>query len=410
MICDHDFPTRWSRCTKCRERKPVSPSEVDKARGCLRAWAFRYASTVPRPENKASAATGGTLHKTAEGYLANGVIEGPEWAQEMLRAALPLLPRPGTTNVERKIEQAIDGIPFQGILDMHAYAPEQIFVGDHKTSKDPKRYGVWTRADRLDDPQTLVYGTLGGNDLHDVFFRWVYYRKTQALLIAERELADDPDRYERAIRTAPRKPNVEASDCTLTAREIRGGLERVVLPIAQEIYTLREKELDPNDLPGNFDHCDAYGGCPYRSVCHRSDDAIAAGIFAGFGGSMTEQKDLFAELQMNGAPAAAPAAAAPAAFVFETAAKADPAPKAADPTAMAAPSAPALGSGIGRPPAPLEQAFPASGAAPAAPGPVYTQPLPSDAAQPSLDRGMSELCDRIGRALIAAGRVLTGEA
>jgi hypothetical protein len=331
----------WERCAACGERKPVSPSEHSTARGCLRKWAYRYASPTPKAPDKASAATGKELHTTQEAYLRDGVTPPATGLGLLARAGLPFLPAPGTMDVEAPFHTVIDGIPFFGFKDFRGLAADLLgfpagahrAVGDHKTSKDPKKYGIWSMADRLDDTQSLVYAHDEPGD-QPVGLRWLYY-PTQG-------------------RAKP-KP----SDHILTRREIRGGLERVVLPLAEKIYRLRDgKQLDPLDIPPNAAHCNDFGGCDYGprglNTCNVTGAQTIASYFGGTGKEGFDMSNLWDQLQakgghttadgVNGAPVtAAPAAAAaqPAPGFAFSFAPAVPAPVTPAPDPVPAPVTPA---------------------------------------------------------------------
>lgn len=377
-----------------------------------------------RPRQKDSARSGDRLHKIQEGYLRHGLPPPPESDPfgALARQGLPHMPHPGTVHVEQRFTIAIDGIVFHGVIDM--LGPSQAFpdlrteyrkkdeppadpvppgvwcVGDHKTSKNPGRYGIWARADRVDDPQTLIYDTAIGGDVAN---RWLYYQKTQDVLIWELQQyqADggaDPvviEKMKRGIVNAPRTAKGKPSDCLLTRHEIRGGIERVVLPVAEKIVRMREQRPNPLDVEANTDHCHEFGGCEYLGTyCNPTANETAATIF-GKDGSMA---GLWDKLNVNGAPGApvdapaAPAATAPQfSFAF------------AQPTATPTPAAPT--------PAPTQTA----------PAPAFVQapaPMPAQTVTVAPPAGITaaeaaimvqQMLSCVGRALIAAGRALGGE-
>lgn len=314
--------------------KPLSPSEIELGRACLRKWAAKYNSNWPREESAVSAMGGTALHALAETYLTTGAAPTRLDAfGEMFLEALPYLPRPGTGVCEGRQEATIGGLPFVFVQDW--YGPSDAIPGapkgmpatiDHKSSKDPKRYGVFGKAAHLDNPQTLVYLARGASESNETFGRWLYYKKTTAALQWERaryiELGGTDEetlaKYDRALRT-PRKPQTITSDVVLTRAELRGGLERVVLPIGEKLYRMREKgKIDPLTLPPNPAECDAFGGCPHKKRCNLSVYEQTKGYMSM--ASEAPSFDLFTKLPpVNGPSAVAPVNGPSAAPVQPTA-------------------------------------------------------------------------------------------
>lgn len=302
--------------------KPLSPSEIEEGRRCDRKWAFKYNSDTPREETAVSALSGIRGHSVAEKYLMSGAQPDRHDAfGELFIEALPHLPPPRSGTCEGRQEAMIGGLPFVYVQDW--YGPSDAIPGaprgmpatiDHKFSKDPKRYGVWGKAEHLDNPQTLVYLARGASEASEAFGRWLYYRKTTALLAWElatyREQGGaDPEviaRYERSL-AKPRKPQVLPSDIVLTRDEIRGGLERVVLPVGEKLYRLREKgKVDPLTLPPNPAECEAFGGCPHRKRCNLSVQEQTKGYFSMAENSAPPAFDIFSKLPPVNGPSASP--------------------------------------------------------------------------------------------------------
>jgi hypothetical protein len=373
--------------------KPISATAIERARGCLRKAAFHDVAGI-RLKSKYSAITGTRVHAVQEAWLRSFVPPAGDPYGALVIAGLPYLPHPGSGYVEQHFETTIDGIPFHGVIDLlcpvgtipqappefSAMDPMAPCVLDAKTSKNPRAYGIWSKEERLDDAQTLIYDEILECDVAN---RWLYYPKTQAVLQLELQayLADggtDPlviEKGQRGINNSPRTCRPKPSDCVLTRREIRGGIERIVLPMAETLIRMRERAPNPLDVEPNTDHCDAFGGCEYLGThCNPTTTDIANSLFGG-----NEMGSLWDKLPgINGAPA--PAAAPPLAV-----------------EAPAVPAAPAFAFNFGT--APVA----------AAPAPAPVPVVPPSATPAPVAGPMSDPLVRIGNALIAAGRALGGQ-
>ena len=380
--------------------RPLSATQIDTARGCWRKWAFRYRSDLPKPPEKPSAETGKALHAIQEAYLRDGIEPPPTPIGLLARRGLPFLPPPGSGLVEGNTPHTIDGIPFVILRDWYGKTdhvpglpPGGYVTIDHKTSKDPARYGLFARADALDNVQVLVYGDACEGE--ERYFRWLYYP------------------------TGTGRARVKPADHVITRREVRDGIERIVLPIAAEI--LRHPAVAPLDMPPNTGHCDAFGGCEYRVHCPTTAADHVTHIFGGnvqtLGQPTTPTgKSLFEDLAARGASPAVMSAAAPT----PTAAPVAPSTTPHVPQ-VPAPSAP--GGSISDIFARMNRSAPAPAAAPAStrvdatpeatPAPT---PTPASAREhlavaplaPAPVALFSDPLTRIGNALIAAGRALGG--
>ena len=223
---------------------PVSPSSID-AFECERKGAGQYIAKWPREQN-ASAALGSELHGIAEPYLIKGT-QPDEFtkAGNLFVRGLPYLPPPGSGDVEGKRHIELDGVPYVLVIDYRGrkvpgFGGKRVVL-DHKTSKNPKKYGLWGKPAFLQNPQSVLYSTYDiiQADDDEANLRWLYYRTSGS-------------------------PKAEPSDCTLTRTELEDVFEDVVGSKAKRILHLRTVVTDPNELDPNTDVCDKYGGCPYH--------------------------------------------------------------------------------------------------------------------------------------------------
>lgn len=387
--CDHPNlrGAPWATCDTCGARKDVSASEVKQARSCLRKWAGRYAGEWGKGEETEAKSNGTALHALHGRYLTGGTPpQVHEHMGDLALAGLGWLPAPGSGLVETRFTISIDGIPFVVIPDWCGPAHEMPGVGgivafgvhDHKTSKNPKKYGVWDKAAFLSDAQALIYDTL---PLHlglgevDVYNRWLYH----------------PTRG---------RGKVTPSDCVLTAREIRGGVERVVLPVAEKIYRLRDirEPLDPNSLEANPGACSEFGGCEYHPTkggpCSVSTTDTMRTMMSGF------SADDITDTQGEEMDAASLFGKLTAPQTMQTPVNGPPAPA---PASQGAPQG-GFNFGFGAPPA-LTQTAPAPAAAtPPAPAPV-APPVQAPANGITIEH-LRHCLHVIGAALEAAAAVL----
>lgn len=168
----------------------ISPTAVKSYNGCKRKAFFRSIAKLPREQSPA-AAEGTELHAHAEAWLRDGTP--PDQTTKMGRLMLegiPHLPAPNPRLreegkpqllIEKELRFTFEGFEFIGFADVIVppFEAEPLTVMDHKSSSDPKRWGV-TAAALPKDEQGIIYG-YGGLQLfpeeQDVSLEWVYYGK-----------------------------------------------------------------------------------------------------------------------------------------------------------------------------------------------------------------------------------------
>lgn len=264
-----------------RAGDPVSASELGTFMRCERLWAAKYRwPDWPRPRGQTYFQVGTKFHGLCEAYWKTGTMPADQAdpISEMFTASLPHLPAPLT---HRKIEErdtfTFGNVPFLVIADWVG----QDRVVDLKTSKDPKRYGVWTLAQKLADPQTVLYAFRYLP--HGGVFSHIYARKHRAVEV----------KYESKPNSdAPIAPQAYNASQTLTRPEISNAFTAVMLPPATKLYALRNKhaKIDPLTLPlppltenPRDSACEQYGGCEYKGLCFPRGDFRRA--------NLTETKD-----------------------------------------------------------------------------------------------------------------------
>ncbi len=282
-------------------------------------------------EPQASTYTGDQLHSLAESYLRAGAVPESSPVADMFIDALEHLPYPGAQSaVEQRHEVRIDGVLFVTKLDWLGDASAlpgfqgrgRAFL-DHKTSRDPKAYGIWSEAAALDDEQQIIY-RLAYSAEHA---RYVYFEKTRRTLLCELELQNrltpfDSETYERKHRSAMRgrvSNKTYVSDISIALPRVYEAFQTVVLPHAKRLIELKLHPVEQNEVAYNIGACQEYGGCQRKAICPRYQDALRnpqpqddGGDYWAVDGDSTMPLDLFGSLP---AAPAAPVAATPSADV-----------------------------------------------------------------------------------------------
>lgn len=246
----------------------ISASQIAQAMGCMRQWAWRYSygglrvGSIGRSE-------GQDLHDVAQAYLQDGAMpDRLTPTGQMFIAGLPYLPRPKSPDVvcEGRTELATaDGIRYVGAIDFRAR--DWSYIGDHKTSVDPKQYALAPDTFVI-DPQAVVYAWFGfaRSTQRQIHLRWVYYKKFK------RKTDSETGKVTYHGRTS-----AHSVDVTMERQQTLDRFASVLHPIGRALTVLGRggMRVHPLALPPNFRNCTTYGGCPYRALCpDATDDAI----------------------------------------------------------------------------------------------------------------------------------------
>ena len=232
-----------------REIWRVSASQIKTWKDCPRKWGFKYIDGLEDPPGKA-AELGSAVHKDLEWYLQAGTIDTSTKSGKIAVAAKEILPGPSyRLEVEREILFELEGITYRGFIDLiDPDGEEGPTIYDHKTSSDPKRWGL-TEETLPEDVQALIYATWGilHWDLDSVAIQWSYLKtrgRAEATAVRAKISKDDAlQKIREKIRPAA-LAIVEASSCAESAME-----------------------LDPNPAS-----CSNFGGCPFADVCDLTED------------------------------------------------------------------------------------------------------------------------------------------
>lgn len=260
--------------------------------GCQRLGAFKYwgkqygYAQEPKGDN---ANFGIRLHKFAEDYLEHGIKPDTLTTEgELFLEALQFLPDPGAGGVEGEKTLTVAGINYGLTIDLHSQLPRRpgikypdnhprpgrAYVGDHKTSSNPKAYGLWQkyttnkgegykeRKGFLDDTQAILYASWDlittGDAESDLM--WLYYGFKQTK-------RKDPLTGEIVVYRGP-PFHVKPSYITLGRNEVEEAFEKVVHPRAELVLRLESDRADPKSLDPNPGRCTKYNrDCFYTKVC-----------------------------------------------------------------------------------------------------------------------------------------------
>lgn len=157
----------------------ASPSSVesfagsDKKPGCPRKWASRALGGIKQETDAQRFGT--KLHEIAEKFLLTR--ETPDQTCKegrLFNEGIPHLPKRKLLphEIEGEVSFVFDGVPWIGYYDWKLFDEREI--GDHKTSSDPKKWGL-TSADLPTNLQACTYAYDSG--WPETNLRWVYYSK-----------------------------------------------------------------------------------------------------------------------------------------------------------------------------------------------------------------------------------------
>ncbi len=151
----------------------ASPSSVESYHGCPRKWASRALGGVKKETDAQRFGT--KLHEIAEKFLLTR--ETPDQTCKegrLFNEGIPFLPKRKLldSEIEGEVNFVFEGVPWIGYYDWKLFAEREI--GDHKSSSDPKRWGL-TSADLPKNLQACTYAFDSG--WPETNLKWVYYSK-----------------------------------------------------------------------------------------------------------------------------------------------------------------------------------------------------------------------------------------
>lgn len=340
----------------------ISPSQINAYRDCERKWYFRSVLGIEAPA-KPSAEQGTRVHRILEDYYYG--VEIPITPDgDIARLALPHLPTPSQTPWVQWLECDLD-LPQKG-YDLHAIADlidlSVQTVYDHKTSKDPRRWGL-KEAELRYDAQAMINAGAGMRAFGwtSVRLQWTYIPTQSGRAYPVTTVVDGPWVAERIA-------------------ELRPTCEAIVRSRAIPDIELTQ----PNSRA-----CGKYGGCVYANICSFAQ-AHPLAVAISEGDNLLQLNQRKKENNMPGIDPAVlariaqltgqqPVAATPPAAPAAPVAPPPPAPVAPTPPPAASPEGDALAAVLAR--LRGNTAAPAA-IAPPPPAPVVPPPAPESPPPP----------------------------
>lgn len=240
-----------------------SPSQVIEFSRCNRKWYFNKILRYPQRESK-STALGTHIHTQFKNYFETKA----EVEHQAARKSLDHLPAPGPDVIPElwMVIEPMPGVNYRGQCDLlDKRNPKHVVIYDHKTMK------------------TFEYAKSGRELAFDV--QVISYGYMAAHLHAPE--AEEMTFVHNQIPTTGAEPprKVEASLYTF---EVKNRFVNRVLPVLQEMEVARQRS-GVGDLTPNYDACNDFGGCPYKTQCQTVD---RGGVVLAYGPEKEKPMDL----------------------------------------------------------------------------------------------------------------------
>lgn len=219
----------------------ISPSQAKTAELCRRKWYLEKVEKIPQPQGR-STSLGTAVHSVAEAFLRGETYDETTEAARVFASAIPIASviRPRVIAIERSISIVLprSGIELQGRIDVVAGTPSRPAIIDWKTTSGP-RYAR-TAEELATDVQLCAYAAAVSAACHDVDVSHVYMQTKG-------------------------KPKAWRVDAVATVSAQLETLDRLDT-LACDLVELRTQPREA--APQNLESCSAFGGCPYRYICH----------------------------------------------------------------------------------------------------------------------------------------------
>jgi hypothetical protein len=231
----------------------LSASQIESYADCPRKWSAKYIGGLEGKRHP-STKVGVIVHTHLENYLKHGkapnklehiTIGGYKYYPgRIAHSMIPHLPPAGSIQegVEDYFEVQIGDFWFRGYKDLRT--PTKLY--DHKTTSN-LQYAK-TIPELKIHPQPLIYA----------------YDE-----IVEKGLPD-PLPCQWTYGQTKSKNAAKARIFTMSSEEIATGLDKYVLPVAEQISKARDTVTEWKSLAPNARMCDQYGGCSYKDDCKLS--------------------------------------------------------------------------------------------------------------------------------------------
>jgi hypothetical protein len=233
-------------------------THVKEFKACRLSWRYTAVEQVPRAR-KDSFEFGTLVHRELELWWLHGHVPQRPAARAVLGKLEPWLLERGIVRGEGRAEWnfkvQVNGVTYGGQSDLVLVAPDgRVLVLDYKTSVDIDKYGLtdWQVAN------DLQLGVYASRVLHDLA------PDADGALVAHVQVASRDSR-DRMHDDPGFEPRVEIVDAWMPRERAMSIWASAANTVAQMVGTAA---LPLADVPGNREHCEAYGGCAYRTRCH----------------------------------------------------------------------------------------------------------------------------------------------
>ena len=218
----------------------VSYSQIKTFASCPRKWWINKIAGVATPSTPATE-LGSAVHTAIESYLVHGTPFPSTRAGQIATHGAHLLPAPGSCTreqVERAVLVPIGVLPFKGVVDFIDYRAAVPAIVDHKTTSDA-RYADTPEA-LAGDWQMLSYAA------------WAF------------SVSQHPALEVRKNYFSTKSARAWSVSATVTRADVDAVVPEIARTVDRMVDCAAKGEAD---APQNYDHCAAYGGCPFRSRC-----------------------------------------------------------------------------------------------------------------------------------------------
>lgn len=273
----------------------LSASQLELYKDCPRKWGFRYLDGIVTPPHPAALLGTEVQDEQIDPYLLTG--RGFDFSRpsgEIAQKLVPLLPAPQSPGLvlRRKFEiPSPSGLfSYRGEFDIYASDSKIVpgLVGGVPLLGDIKTTGNLKYAKTAEKLRTDIQAQL------------------YAMVILFEEPTDELDAVWFYTRTRG-APKAERHHVRLIASHVAEQF-KIIDALGKECATIKVQAPTAADLPPNARMCDAYGGCPFRSICNLSPAVHSAAINHEEIVRNMGTADFLTQLRKNvGAPAAPPA-------------------------------------------------------------------------------------------------------
>ena len=283
----------------------LSASQLELYRDCPRKWGFKYLDGIVTPPHPAALLGTEVQDEQIDPYLLTG--RGFDFSRpsgEIAQKLVPLLPAPQSPGLvlRRKFEiPSPSGLfSYRGEFDIYASDSKIVpgLVGGVPLLGDIKTTGNLKYAKTAEKLRTDIQAQL------------------YAMVILFEEPTDELDAVWFYTRTRG-APKAERHHVRLIASHVAEQF-KIIDALGKECATIKVQAPTAADLPPNARMCDAYGGCPFRSICNLSPAVHSAAINHEEIVRNMGTADFLTQLRKNVGAPAAPALAAPSSLVPST--------------------------------------------------------------------------------------------